>query len=62
MPTSSRGSSPKGRWPSLDRPLVAIVVAYLILGLGYTLVVPAYEAPDEPAHFTYTWILNQTGS
>ncbi|RIK47018.1 MAG: hypothetical protein DCC58_01325 [Chloroflexi bacterium] len=40
---------------SRERRLLAIVVAcYLALASGYAIVVPPFEAPDEPAHLLYT--------
>ena len=30
-----------------------ILVAYLLLALGYALVTPTWQTPDEPAHFNY---------
>lgn len=39
--------------------IVAILSVYLGLGVAYSLVVPAYEAPDEPGHFAYVWYLTQ---
>lgn len=39
--------------------IVAILALYLSLGVAYSLVVPAYEAPDEPGHFAYVWYLTQ---
>jgi uncharacterized membrane protein len=32
---------------------VVILVVYLGLGLAYSMVTPAFEAPDEPGHFSY---------
>lgn len=34
-------------------PLVTVLVVYLLLALLYSVVVPIFEAPDEPAHFLY---------
>ncbi len=34
-------------------PLVAVLVLYLLLALLYSMIVPIFEAPDEPAHFLY---------
>ena len=34
-------------------PFVAILVAYLALGLAYNTTVPAFETPDEPGHLSY---------
>ena len=37
--------------------LAAIVGAYLLLGAAYSLVVPAFEAPDEPMHLYYAYFI-----
>ena len=46
---------------SLNRPagwlLPAIILIYLILGLLYALYTPAWQAPDEPAHYNYVQYL-----
>lgn len=34
-------------------PLVCVLTLYVILALIYSLTVPIFEAPDEPAHFLY---------
>ncbi len=41
--------------------LSAIVVLYLGLGLAYAHFVPAWQAPDEPAHFNYVKFLAERG-
>ena len=35
--------------------LVAIFFIYILLSLGYSLLMPVWEAPDEPAHFHLAW-------
>jgi len=47
------------RWWKEHWTVVAILGLYLGLGVTYSLVVPAYEAPDEPGHFAYVWYLTQ---
>ncbi len=37
----------------MSRRLALILLAYLVLAGAYVLAVPAWEAPDEPAHFYY---------
>jgi len=41
--------------------LVLIVVLYLLLAVIYAVQVPAWQAPDEPAHYTYVHELAVTG-
>jgi 4-amino-4-deoxy-L-arabinose transferase-like glycosyltransferase len=41
------------RWEGERWIIIAILVLYLGLGVVYSLVVPAFEAPDEPAHLGY---------
>jgi hypothetical protein len=43
-------------------PLVLIVAAYLILGSLFATRIPAWQNPDEPAHYNYTRQLAQTGA
>ncbi len=38
---------------SINQPLLIIALLYLLLTGGYTLAIPLWEAPDEPAHFIY---------
>lgn len=50
------GSARSSHFPSLhpSHPwLLVVLVLYLILALTYSLIVPIFEAPDEPAHFLY---------
>ncbi len=42
-------------------PLVVIVAAYLILGTLFATRIPAWQMPDEPAHYNYIKQLVQTG-
>jgi Predicted membrane protein (DUF2142) len=45
--------SPVPRQPWGYAALAIIVAAYFCLSITYSLVVPIFEAPDEPAHFEY---------
>ena len=47
-----------GRWRGL---LAGILALYLILMMGYALLTPLWQAPDEPAHFNNIVTLAQTG-
>jgi 4-amino-4-deoxy-L-arabinose transferase-like glycosyltransferase len=38
---------------SKHKPLVAVLLAYLVIGALFILRVPAWQAPDEPAHYNY---------
>jgi len=49
----------KRRWWQEHWTIIAVLALYLSLGVAYSLVVPAYEAPDEPGHFAYVWYLTQ---
>jgi len=42
--------------------LLAIVAVYLALAFAYARVTPAWQAPDEPAHFNYIQHLASTGT
>lgn len=42
--------------------VAVIVVAYAVLAYGYAVVTPAWNNPDEPAHFNYVAQLAETGS
>ena len=33
--------------------LIPIVLVYLIIGVLYAIYTPAWQAPDEPAHYNY---------
>lgn len=35
--------------------LILIFVLYVLLGAGYSLLMPLWEAPDEPAHYQLAW-------
>src|SRR5512136_1049951 len=39
--------------PAANISLVFILIAYLALGTAYALQTPAWQAPDEPAHYNY---------
>jgi hypothetical protein len=41
--------------------LVAIFALYFFLAIGYSLLIPPWEAPDEPAHYHLAWHLERTG-
>jgi 4-amino-4-deoxy-L-arabinose transferase-like glycosyltransferase len=36
-----------------DIPLLLIILIYILIGLLYVQLVPAWQAPDEPAHYNY---------
>ncbi len=38
-----------------------IFVLYFLLGIGYSLLMPIWEAPDEPAHYHLAWRLARKG-
>lgn len=37
--------------------LILIFVLYVLFGVGYSLLMPIWEAPDEPAHYHLSWHL-----
>src|SRR5687768_7409783 len=37
--------------------LILIFGLYVLLGVGYSLLMPIWEAPDEPAHYHLSWHL-----
>src|SRR5690349_17079570 len=37
--------------------LTLIFVLYVLLAVGYSLLMPIWEAPDEPAHYHLAWHL-----
>lgn len=39
------------------RGLILIFALYVLLGVGYSLLMPIWEAPDEPAHYHLSWHL-----
>jgi hypothetical protein len=41
--------------------LALIFSLYACLALGYSLLMPVWEAPDEPAHYHVAWFLARTG-
>ena len=45
----------------MSKLLAAILATYLLLALAYVALIPAWEAPDEPAHFLYVQALLETG-
>src|SRR4051795_6876148 len=46
----------------LHWPFLVVLAVYFALTFNYSFNVPAWEAPDEPAHFAYThYILTQGG-
>ncbi len=48
---SPQGTVPARVWPVW--PAIVLVAVYLLIASAYALVVPSWEAPDEPAHFAY---------
>ncbi len=42
--------------------LAAILLAYLLLGAAFAILTPAWQAPDEPAHFNYVRYVAERGS
>lgn len=46
----------------MPRPLVLLLAAVAIVELAWTLVVPPFQAPDEPAHFAYTQSIVERGA
>jgi 4-amino-4-deoxy-L-arabinose transferase-like glycosyltransferase len=49
------------RWSKIVR-LALVLAAYLVLGSLYVLHTPAWQAPDEPAHYNYVRHVAETGS
>ncbi|NLT05439.1 MAG: DUF2142 domain-containing protein [Solirubrobacterales bacterium] len=43
------------------RPLALLLIAGAIVGIAWALLVPAWQAPDEPAHFGYAQTLAEQG-
>ena len=54
-PKPSRSQGPAWPW------LALIVIAYLAIASLYAVRVPAWQAPDEPAHYNYVHELASTG-
>lgn len=46
---------------SIPRPLVALLVGAFSLGVAWSLVTPAWQAPDENSHFGFVQHLGETG-
>ncbi|HAL61293.1 MAG TPA: hypothetical protein DCP08_02675 [Chloroflexi bacterium] len=44
------------------RPIIPILVVFLVLAGSYGIVTPVFEAPDEPAHYFYIKYVGDTGS
>ncbi len=42
-------------------PLAVILFLYFVLGAAYAMRIPAWQGPDEPAHYNYTRQLVETG-
>ena len=40
-----------------QRWLILIFALYFLLAVGYSLLMPIWEAPDEPAHYHLAWHL-----
>ncbi len=51
---------PRARLCAGASQLVVLLLAFLLLGLLYSLTVPVFEAPDEDAHFAYARYLAET--
>lgn len=50
---STRPANAEGAWLRRHFPVVLIVLAYLAVGALYATNTPAWQAPDEPAHYNY---------
>ncbi|HYJ00534.1 MAG TPA: DUF2142 domain-containing protein [Thermoleophilaceae bacterium] len=46
---------------ALPRPLILLLVTTALLGASWALLVPPWQAPDEPAHFGYAQTLAERG-
>ena len=42
--------------------LAAILLVYLLLGVAFAVLTPAWQAPDEPAHYNYVRYVAETGN
>src|SRR4051794_13572904 len=47
--------------PRPPAPLLALLGTVLILGWTWALVTPAWQAPDEPEHFSYVQTIGELG-
>lgn len=54
LPLSEPGARTAGRWRVA---LALVLLAYLLLALGYSFATPAGEGPDEPGHIAYVQFL-----
>jgi 4-amino-4-deoxy-L-arabinose transferase-like glycosyltransferase len=45
--------------PAANITLIFILIAYLALGAAYALQTPAWQAPDEPAHYNYIQFIDE---
>ena len=62
-PVSSNQSHAAGHWSlPTDRFLTVILLAYLLITLGYGVVNPLFEAPDEHHHFFTALHIAETGT
>ncbi|MDY6876251.1 MAG: glycosyltransferase family 39 protein [Chloroflexota bacterium] len=50
------------QWWQSERPIAALIIVFVILGVAYSVTVPLWEAPDEVAHFGYITHLVKTHS
>ena len=41
---------------------VSILLLYLFFAMGYSLLMPLWEAPDEPAHYHLAWFFARFGN
>ncbi|MGI9183938.1 MAG: DUF2142 domain-containing protein [Solirubrobacteraceae bacterium] len=53
------GGAARRRPARVPRPLAALLVAVALLGFAWALLVPPWQAPDEPAHFAYVQSLGE---
>ncbi len=61
MAASRHGEGEKGRQGE-NLLLVSIIIAYLAIGLQYALLTPAWQVPDEPAHYNYIRYIAEHGA
>lgn len=50
------------QWWQSERPILALVTVFVVLGVAYSVTVPLWESPDEVAHFAYVTHLVRTRS